>query len=67
MVDLGEARRRVHHGLLVAGLVVGQVLPVFVERLADSGDVAVAENAEYGGDEPPFHAVALAELDGKDT
>ena len=63
VVDLGEARRRVHHGLLVAGLVVGQFLPVFVERLAQSGDVAVAENAEYGGDEPPFHAVALAELD----
>ena len=62
---LGEPRGGVHHGLLVAGLVIRQMLPVFIQRLAQSGDVAVAEYAEDGGNEPLLHAVALAVLHGK--
>ena len=39
------------HGLLVAGLVVGHGVGVLLERLADAGDVAVAEDAEAACEE----------------
>ena len=47
-----------HHRLLVAALVVAKV-GVLLERLADAGDVAVAEDAEAAGEEGLLHAVAL--------
>ena len=65
VVHLGVTRGRVHHGLLVAGLVVGQVLPVLEKGLAQSGHVPMAEYAEYGGDESTLLAVALAVLHGQ--
>src|SRR3954454_17688185 len=39
------------HRLLVARLVVAELVPVLQERLADTGDVAVAEDAEGAGEE----------------
>ncbi len=48
-----------HHPLLAARLVVGQQLGALVERLADSGDVAVAEDAEAAAEEPLLDPVAL--------
>ncbi len=49
------------HRLLVASLVVAEV-GVLLERLADAGDVAVAEDAEAAGEEGLLHAVALGIL-----
>ena len=67
----GEADRRVHHRLLVAGQVVGQVgLAGFVrleQGLADPRHVAVPEDAEAARDEPLPHAVALAVLAGQEA
>ncbi len=51
-----------HHRLLVAGLIVGQQVGLFEERLAHSGDVAVAEDAKAAVDETLLHTVALREL-----
>ena len=76
----GVGDRGVHHGLLVAGEDVGQVLTVGLgglvaavlelvlqERLADAGDVAVTEDAEAAGEELLPLAVALAPLVGEET
>ena len=41
----------VHHRLLVARRVVGQQVVVLLQRLAEAGDVAVAEDAEAAGEE----------------
>ena len=45
VLGLGEGRRGVDHGLLVAGLVVAKV-GILVQRLPDAGHVAVAEDAK---------------------
>ena len=66
----GVADGRVDHGLLVAGEVVGQVRAAvqlgLQQRLADAGDVAVAEDAEAPGDQPLLAAVALGVLGGQE-
>src|SRR5204862_3756530 len=61
------AGRGVHHRLLVPGLVVGEELRALVERLADPGDVAVAEDAEAAAEEPVLDPVALDELVREET
>src|SRR5205085_9835319 len=58
VLHLGEADRDVDLGLLVARLVVAEVGRL-LQRLADPGQVAVAENAETAGEEKVFNAVAL--------
>jgi hypothetical protein len=55
----------VHHRLLVARLVIGEQLLVLLERLAEPGQVAVAEDAEAAGEEAAALAVALDLLDGE--
>ena len=54
----------VHHRLLVAGLVEGEQVGVLLERLAEPGDVAVAEDAEAAGEEalraPPSRSTSCA-------
>ena len=57
----------VHHGLLVPALVVPQVIARLQQRLADTGDVAVTEDAEAASKEPAGDAVALAVLDGEEA
>ena len=61
----------VHHRLLVAALVVGQLTGRqqlgLQQRLADAGDVAVAEDAEAAGEELLPLAVALAPLVGEEA
>ena len=71
---LGECRGRVNGTLLVAGHDVGhQVLTlgrrdlVLQERLADAGDVTVAEDAEGTRDEATLDAVALGVLVGQEA
>ena len=49
----------VDHRLLVARLVERQQVAVLLQRLADAGDVAVAEDAEAAGEEALAAAVAL--------
>ena len=60
----GVADGLVHHGLLVAGLVVGQEVRVvgveLREGLPDARDVAVAEDAEGAG----HGALAVVAVDG---
>ena len=58
----GETGRSMHHGLLVAGLVVGQLRAVLFQGLTHSGDVAVAEDTEHGRDQPLPDAIPLAVL-----
>ena len=58
----GEAGRRMHHGLLVAGLVVGQFRAVFFQGLSHARDVAMAEDAEHGRHQPLPDAIPLAVL-----
>jgi hypothetical protein len=55
----GVRRSGVDHRLLVAGLVVGQTLRVFVESLTHARHVTVAEDAEAPGEEALLHSVAL--------
>ena len=61
-VRLGVSRSRVHHGLFVAGLKVGEVGPVFVKRLPQTSHVAMAEDAEDGRDQAAGPSVAHTEL-----
>ena len=56
---LGETRRRVNHGLLVARLVIGEQVGVLSQSLTDPGQVAVAEDAEATRDEPVLDTVPL--------
>ncbi len=63
----GVADRGVHHGLFVAALVVRHRVGVLQQRLADAGDVAVAEDAPGGADEPLPHAVAFGVLGGQEA
>ena len=55
-----------HHRLLVARVVEGQRVLLLEQRLADAGDVAVAEDAEAARDQALLHAVALAVLDAQE-
>ncbi len=56
------ARRRVHHPLLVARVVVGHRLGLLEQRLPDAGDVAVPEDPEAARDQPLLEPVALRVL-----
>src|SRR5262249_43746218 len=58
VVQLGEGGSGVHHRLLVAGEVVGE-LALLLQRLADARDVAVAGDAPAAGEELLAAAVAL--------
>ena len=68
---LGTARRArepgrgMHHRLLVASLVVGQLAPALLQRLPQAAHVAVPENPEDGRNQPPPGAVELAVLNGQ--
>ena len=57
-----EAGRGMHHRLLVAGLVVGQISPALLQRLPQTAHVAVPEDAEDGRDQPPPLTVEFAVL-----
>src|SRR4029450_2640422 len=61
------ARCRVHHRLLIARLVVGQKLRALIERLADSGDVAVTEDPEAAPEELVLEAVPFDVLGGQEA
>ncbi len=61
---LGEGGRGVHHGLLVACLVVAHLALGCLERLADAGHDAVAEDAEDATEEAFSPAVPLDVLVG---
>ena len=62
----GVADGDVHHGLLVAALVVRQFAGRhqfgLQQRLTEPGDVAVPEDPEAAGEELAFHAVSLGVL-----
>jgi hypothetical protein len=62
---LGERGRCVHHRLLVAALVVSQPILHLMERLANSGDIAMAEDAEHTGEKRLAQAITLAVLDAQ--
>ena len=57
----------VDHRLLVARRVVGQQVVVLLQRLAEAGDVAVAEDAEAAGEEALAPPVALDVLGGEEA
>ena len=63
---LGEGGGRVHQGLLVAALDERHPVVELVEGLAHAGDVAVAEDAEGGRDEPAAVAVGHRVLGGQE-
>jgi hypothetical protein len=50
----------VYHRLLIASLVVREAVRVLLERLADTGDVTVAEDSEASGEEATFDPVSLS-------
>lgn len=58
---------RVHHGLFVAALVERHVVAVLDERLAEPGDVPVAEDAPGGLDQAAADAVPLGVLGGQEA
>ena len=53
--------------LLIAALVVAHPIAHLIQRLADAGDVAVAEDAEHAGKKRLAPTVALAELDAQEA
>ena len=63
----GIARRDVDHPLLVARRVVGQRIPILMQRLPQPGDVAVPEDPVAAGEEPLTPAVALDLLRGQEA
>ncbi len=63
----GVADGGVHHGLFVAALVERHQVGVLDEGLAESGHVAVAEDAPGAGDQPAPHAVAFGVLGGQEA
>ena len=65
MALLGVGHRRVHHGLLVAWQHEAQPA-ILLQRLADPGHVAVAEDAQHARKERPARAVALDVLGGEE-
>ena len=54
------------HRLLVASLVVSQRFGILGERLAETGNVAVPEDAPAAGEEPLLDAIALDVLLGQE-
>ena len=56
---LGEGDRRMRHRLLVVGAIGRQRLARGVERFAEPGDIAVAEDGEHALEEPLLAAVDL--------
>ena len=62
---LGEPDRRVHQGLFVAALDERHRLVQLVQGLAQAGHVAVAEDAQGGGDQPAALAVGNGVLPGQ--
>ena len=62
---LGERGRRVDQGLLVAALDERHRLVQLVQGLAQAGHVAVAEDAQGGGDQPAALAVGDGVLPGQ--
>ena len=62
---LGERGGRVHQGLLVAALDEGHRVAELVQGLAEPGHVAVAEDAQGGGDQPAALAVGDRVLPGQ--
>src|ERR671916_234720 len=63
----GVGRGRVYHRLLVAGLVVREAVGVLLERLADAGDVTVAEDTEAASEETSLRSVSLYVLLRQET
>ncbi len=64
----GVADGGVHHGLLVAALEEGHVLPPGLQQgLADAGHVPVPEDPPGRGDQPVAPAVALGVLAGEEA
>jgi hypothetical protein len=59
---LGESAGDVHQPLLVAALDERQIVGVLVQRLSESGDVAVAEDPQRSGDQATAVAVRDAVL-----
>src|SRR6185503_19180918 len=57
----------VDHRLLVARRVVREQVAVLLQRLAEPGDVAVAEDPEAAGEEAVADAVALDLLRGEEA
>ena len=62
---LGEPDRRVDQGLFVAALDERHRLAQLVQGLAQAGHVAVAEDAQGGGDQPAAFAVSHGVLPGQ--
>ena len=56
-----------HHGLFVSGQVVAQIVATFEQRLSETGDVAVAEDAKATREEALLNAVAFYVLDGEEA
>jgi len=56
-----------YHSLLVASLVVRETACVLLERLANTGDVTVAEDTEAPGEEAVFDPVPLYVLLGQEA
>ena len=54
----GVGDRREHLRLFVAALIVAHIRGVLFQRLADAGDVAVAEDAPHAGEEAVLDAIA---------
>ncbi len=50
-----------HHRLFIAGLEIAKIR-VFLKGLANSGDVAVTENAKTAGEEFLLYAVSFNDL-----
>ncbi len=58
-VGLGVGDRRVRHRLLVVRAVGRQLVAMPIERLADAGDVAVAEDREHAAEQRPDAGAGL--------
>ena len=63
----GVGGGRVHHALLAASLVIGEQVGLLVQRLADAGDVPMAEDAEAAREEAVLDAVSLDMLSGEEA
>ena len=61
-MHLRVGRGGVDHGLLVAREVVAKRVAMLLQRLADAGDVAVAENPEHAAEKRLLMSVARGPL-----
>ena len=62
-ICLGESDGGVDHRLLIAGLIVGERVAVFMKSLAQTRRISMAENPEHRWYQPTSLAIALAVLD----